>query len=38
MAWSFNLTTELVIPLGTPNKEAKAELETEPVTAEVKWS
>lgn len=38
MAQSCDLTTELVIPLGTPNKEAKAELETEPVTAEVKWS
>ena len=32
----FNPTVELVIHIGTQTKEAKAELETHPVTAESK--
>ena len=34
----FNPTTELVIPIGTPTKEAKAEMETHPITLEIKIS
>ena len=31
----FNLIAELVIPIGVPTKEAKAEMETHPVIAEI---
>ena len=34
----FNPITELVIPIGIPTKEAKAEMETHPVTLEIKMS
>ena len=32
----FNLTAELVIPIEIPTNEAKAEIETQPLTAETK--
>ena len=38
IAQIFNPTAELAIPPGIPNKEAKAEMETHPVTAESKIS
>ena len=31
----FNPITKLVIPIGTPTKEAKAEMETHPVIVEI---
>ena len=34
----FNPTAELVIPIGIPAKEAKAEMETNHVTVEIKIS
>ena len=34
----FNPITELVIPMGIPTKEAKGEIETHPVTVEIKIS
>ena len=37
----FNLNVELVISIGIPTKEAKAEMETHPVVVEItisKWS
>ena len=34
----FNLSAELVIPIGIPTKEVKAEMKTHPVTAETKIS
>ena len=34
----FSPTTELVTPKGTPTKEAKAEIETQPVKVEAKLS
>ena len=34
----FNPTAELVIPIGTRNNEANAEIETQPVTVETKIS
>ena len=34
----FNTTAELTIPTGIPNKEAKAKMETHPVTVEAKIS
>ena len=34
----FNPIAELVIPTGISTKEAKAEMETHPVTAEIKIS
>ena len=37
----FNLIAELVIPIGIPTKDAKAEMETHPGTVETnisKWS
>ena len=36
IAQIFNPTAELVIPTGTPTNQAKAEIETHPVTAETK--
>ena len=36
IAQIFNPIEELVIPLGIPSKEAKAEIEIHPVTAETK--
>ena len=36
IAQIFNPIAELVIPLGIPNKETKAEIEIHPVTAEAK--
>ena len=33
---NFNPTEKLVIPIGIPTKEAKAEIETNPVTKEAK--
>ena len=36
IAQVFNLISELVIPIGIPNKEAKAEIETHPVIVEAK--
>ena len=38
IAKTFNLTVELVIPIGISTKEAKAEIETYPVTAETEMS
>ena len=41
IAQIFNPVVELVIPIGIPNKEAKAEMETHPVIVEItisKWS
>ena len=32
----FNITAELAIPTGTPTNEADAEIETQPLTAEMK--
>ena len=32
----FNPIAELLIPIGIPSKEAKAEIETHPITAEAK--
>ena len=34
----FNPIAELVIPIGIPTKEAKTEMETHPVTAEISIS
>ena len=34
----FNPIAELLIPIGIPTKEAKAEMETHPVTVEIKIS
>ena len=34
----FNPTTKLVIPKGTSNKEAKGEIETQPLKVEAKIS
>ena len=34
----FDLIAEIVIPIGIPTKEAKAEIEAHPVTAEIKIS
>ena len=34
----FNSTAELVIPTGIATKEAKAEMESHPVTVEIKIS
>ena len=34
----FNPTAELVIPSGIPTKRAKSEMETHPVTVEIKIS
>ena len=36
VAQIFNLIAELVIPIGISTKEAKAEMETHPVTVETK--
>ena len=36
IAQIFNPIAELVIPIGIPNKETKAEIEIHPVTAEAK--
>ena len=36
IAQMFNPTAELVIPIGIPSKEAKAETEIHPVVAEAK--
>ena len=36
IAQIFNLIAELVIPIGIPTKEAKAEMETHPVIVEAK--
>ena len=33
---TFNPTTELVIPAGLPTNEANAEIETQPLTSEMK--
>ena len=38
IAQIFIPTAEFVIPIGMPNKEAKAEIETHPVTEEAKIS
>ena len=38
IAQIFNFIAELVIPIGIPTKEAKAEMETHPVTVEIKIS
>ena len=41
IAQFFNPIVELVIPIGIPTKEAKVEMETHPVVAEItisKWS
>ena len=35
-AQTFNTITKLAIPIGIPTKEAKAEIEIHPVTAEAK--
>ena len=35
---TFNHIAELLIPIGTPIKEAKAEMETHPVTVEINIS
>ena len=35
---AFNPIAELVIPIGIPTKEAKTEMETYPLTAEIKMS
>ena len=34
----FNPIAELVIPIGIPTEEAKTEMETDPVTVEIKIS
>ena len=34
----FNTMAELVIPIGIPTTEVKAEIETHPVTVEIKIS
>ena len=34
----FNPTAEFIIPIRIPSKEAKAEMETHPLTAEIKIS
>ena len=34
----FNPIAQLVVSIGIPNKDAKAEMETHPVTAEIKIS
>ena len=36
IAQIFSPIAELIIPIGTPNKEAKAEIEIHPVIAEAK--
>ena len=36
IAQIFNPIVELIIPLGIPTKEAKAEIETHPVTVETR--
>ena len=36
VAQTFNTITKLAIPIGIPTKEAKAEIEIHPVTAEAK--
>ena len=38
IAQIFNFIAELVIPIGIPTKEAKAEMEIHPVTVEIKIS
>ena len=38
IAHIFNATAELAVPIGRPTKEEKAEMDTHPVTAEVKIS
>ena len=38
IAQTFNSTAELAVPIRIPTKEAKAEIETHPVTAEAKIS
>ena len=38
IAQTFNPTAKLVIPLAMPNKEAKKDIETHPVSAEHKVS
>ena len=38
IAQIFNPITELVIPVGIPSKEAKAEIEMHPITTEAKIS
>ena len=38
IAKTFNLTAELVIPIGISTEEAKAVIETYPVTAEAEMS
>ena len=35
---TFNPVAKLVIPLGMPNKEAKSEMETSPLTIDIKLS
>ena len=35
---TFNRNAELVIPIGIPTKEAKEEIQTHPVTVEIKIS
>ena len=35
IAQIFNPIAELVTPIGTPTKEAKAEMETHPLTVEI---
>ena len=35
IAQIFNPTAALTMPLGIPNKEAKVEMETDPVTTEI---
>ena len=35
---AINITAELVIPIGIPNKEEKAEMGTHPVNVEIKIS
>ena len=35
---TFNPVAKLVIPLGMPNKEAKSEMETPPLTIDIKLS
>ena len=34
----FNSTAKFIIPIRIPSKEAKAEMETHPLTAEIKIS
>ena len=34
-AQNFNQIAELIVPVGIPTKEAKAEMETDPVIAEI---